>query len=200
MAAMFYKDHNLETVPLFDTSHASNMSNMFRECSSLTTVPLFDTSSVTNMNSMFRYCNSLTQLPLFDTSHVTNFASMLSGNVYDTNGETVISTVEMHLANVPNFDFSASTRLDDFMGGNVSITTIPTMNIGSSITRVDDMFNVCPNVQSGAKDLYDTLSQIGTITNHTNAFKDCGSNTQTGQAELAQIPVSWGGTMAEPGE
>ena len=33
------------------------------------------------------------------------------------------------------------------------------------------------------------------ITNHSGTFTSCGSNTQTGLAELNQIPVGWGGNM-----
>ena len=107
---------------------------------------------------------------------------------------------KMHLTSVPNFDYSKVTRFDGFMTNNVDITSIPTMVLSQSITQVNEMFKNCPNVQTGAKDLYDTLSHISSITHYTDAFKNCGSNTQTGQAELAQIPESWGGTMVEPGE
>ena len=59
---MFYQCTSLTSVPLFDTSNVTNMSNMFRGCKSLTSVPLFDTSKVTNMADMFYMCSSLTTL------------------------------------------------------------------------------------------------------------------------------------------
>lgn len=71
------------------------------------------------------------------------------------------------------------------------------MNIEANVTRCDEMFKDCPNVKSGQKALYDKLSAINTITNHADCFKDCGSDTEEGRAELAQIPTSWGGTMEE---
>lgn len=71
------------------------------------------------------------------------------------------------------------------------------MNIEADVTRCENMFNNCPNIKSGQKALYDKLSVISTITNHTNCFKNCGSDTEEGRAELAQIPTSWGGTMEE---
>ena len=43
-----------------DSSHATTMREMFRDCSSLTTVPDMDTSQVTDMTDMFRNCSSLT--------------------------------------------------------------------------------------------------------------------------------------------
>jgi hypothetical protein len=74
------------------------------------------------------------------------------------------------------------------------------MNIEANVTRCYNMFSNCPNVKSGQKALYDKLSAISTITNHTDCFKNCGSDTPEGRAELAQIPESWGGTMVEVGE
>lgn len=85
----------------------------------------------------------------------------------------------------------------EFMGKNSEITEIPEMNIEAAVTNVRYMFYTCPNVKSGQKALYDKLSAIGTITNHVNCFKDCGSDTEEGRAALAQIPTSWGGTKEE---
>src|SRR5699024_12219549 len=45
----------VETLPfLLDTSQATDMRNMFRDCSSLTSVPDMDTSNVTYMYSLFQ--------------------------------------------------------------------------------------------------------------------------------------------------
>jgi len=50
----------------------------------------------------------------------------------------------------------------------------------------------CRNVQSGALALYNQAStQANPPTNHTLAFQNCGVDTQTGAAELAQIPSDW---------
>lgn len=58
------------------------------------------------------------------------------------------------------------------------------------------MFYNCTQVQSGALALYQQAStQTTPPTIYENAFWQCGSNTTTGAAELAQIPVAWGGTM-----
>jgi hypothetical protein len=59
------------------------------------------------------------------------------------------------------------------------------------------MFNDCLNVQSGALALYQQAStQTTPPSEYYNTFYNCGSNTTTGAAELAQIPSSWGGTGA----
>ena len=65
-----------------DTSHCTNMSNMFNRCEKLTNVDLseFDTSNCYNMYGMFGDCASLENLDLsnFDTSKVWNFLAMFS--------------------------------------------------------------------------------------------------------------------------
>ena len=53
-------------------------------------------------------------------------------------------------------------------------------------------FYNCYSVQSGALALYQQASTQATPpTDHRNTFTDCGINTQTGSAELAQIPNDW---------
>ena len=185
---------HLKSVPNFDTSNVTNMSNMFRNNVDLESVPNFDTSKVTTMSNMFRCCSSLTSAPQFNTSAVKYFNSMFDGRIDDNCDEFV----EMHIASVPDFDYSAGTRFDDFMVNDANLTEIPEINIEANVTRCDSMFERCPNIKSGQKALYDTLSAIATITNHTDCFKDCGSATEEGRAALAQIPQSWGGTMPNP--
>jgi len=57
------------------------------------------------------------------------------------------------------------------------------------------MYNMlynCIKVQSGALALYQQAStQANPPSNHTQTFTNCGSNTETGAAELHQIPYDW---------
>ena len=125
---------NLTTVPLFDTSSATQMNGMFRGCTNIASVPLLDTSDVTDMSEMFYNCSKLTSVPLFDTS---------------------------------------------------------------SVTKMDYMLMNCYKVQSGALALYNQAStQTTPPPFYTDCFKNCGRDTASGSAELAQIPASWGGTGA----
>ena len=191
--SMFSGCYLLKSIPLFDTNKVTNISKMLSFCNNLKEVPLFDTSNVTNMSNMFAGCCSLTSIPNFNTSKVTDMHNMFTGRALDT---TAFEDVDMHILEVPNFDYSKVTRVDDFFSNNVDITEIPDMNIQANVTRCDNMFSNCPNVQTGAKALYDKLSVKSSITNHTDCFKNCGSNTETGRAELAQIPTTWGGELA----
>jgi hypothetical protein len=60
------------------------------------------------------------------------------------------------------------------------------------------MFQDCFNVESGALDIYAQMTTQTTPPNsHNLTFSNCGRDTETGTAELAQIPVSWGGTKEE---
>lgn len=192
-STVFCACYLLESIPLFDTSKVNTMKSLFSFCNNLKEVPLFETKNVTDMRNMFECCYSLTSVPNFNTSKVSNMHNMFSGKAYNT---TVFEDVDMHISEVPNFDYSRVTLFDDFFSNNIDITEIPDMNILANVTKCNNMFINCPNVQTGAKALYDKLSVKSSITNHTNAFKNCGSNTETGRAELAQIPTSWGGELA----
>ena len=54
------------------------------------------------------------------------------------------------------------------------------------------MFANCTKVQSGALALYQQAStQANPPPEHARTFRNCGSDTPTGAAELAQIPYDW---------
>lgn len=77
-----------------------------------------------------------------------------------------------------------------------SLKKVPSVDT-SSATTVENMFKGCVSVESGALTLYQQMSSQATPpTTYSDCFTDCGSNTVTGTAELAQIPSSWGGTGA----
>lgn len=66
----------------------------------------------------------------------------------------------------------------------------------SYVENVGGMFEGCTNVEDGALDQYNWFATYGVnISNHSGTFTSCGSSTQTGLAELDQIPVGWGGNM-----
>ena len=128
---------------------------------------------------MFNGSTALKTVPLFDISEVTNIFLMFSG----CSG----------LKTVPLFDTSKLTNMSDMFNGCSALQSIPLFDI-SSVTNVRRMFKNCRNVESGAKALYDNLvlREISSA-NHTECFTNCGIDTPTGAAELAQIPSSWGG-------
>ena len=168
---------SLTTVPLFDTSKVTIMSGMFDNCTSLITVPLFDTSNVTDMSSMFRSCSNLESVPFFNTSNVTRMEYLFSHC--------------NKLQAVPLFNTSNVTWMKSMFIQCKSLQTIPLFDT-SKVTNMDSMFAGCRNVQSGALALYQQAStQSNPPSNHVETFKFCGADTQTGSAELAQIPNDW---------
>ena len=160
-----------------NTTGITNMTGMFNFCTSLETVALFDTSSVTDMHTMFNYCSLLKSVPLFDTSSVTAMQFMF----YNCTS----------LTSVPLFDTSSVTNIEYMFNNCSSLTTVLLFNT-SSVVFMAGMFENCKNVQSGALALYQqTSTQANPPSKHTGTFKNCGSNTTTGAAELAQIPSDW---------
>ena len=79
MREMFRDCSSLIAVPDMDTSQVTTMQSMFHSCSTLTTVPDMDTSQVTTMRAMATRCSSLTTVPDMDTSQVTDMYLMFDG-------------------------------------------------------------------------------------------------------------------------
>ena len=204
MSYMLQSCKSLTSVPLFDTSNVTSMKNMLADCSALTSVPLFDTSNVSDIRRMLDYCKSLTSVPLFDTSNVTNMEGMLyrcsnltSVPLFNTNNVTSTRYTFGYckaLKSIPLFDTNNVTTMEGMCEECFSLTSIPLFNT-NKVTDMTHAFKSCGNVKYGALALYQQASTQATPPKwHSSTFSDCGINTQTGSAELAQIPTSWGGT------
>ena len=179
---LLYKSTNVVELLGVNTTGITNMKQMFDGCTSLTSVSLFDTSNVTNMHGMFGDCTSLTSVPLFDTSNASDTGGMFSKC--------------SSLIDVPLFDTSNVTDMSYMFSLCNSITIVPLFNT-SKVTNMSGMFAHCRNVQSGALALYQQAStQTNPPSKHSDTFFNCGMYTTTGEAELAQIPSSWGGRGA----
>ena len=168
---------------IWDIYKSSNdWSTLFRNNYSLLEVLGANTSGVTNMNSMFYSCDSLTYVPLFDTSNVTNMYSMF----YLCNS----------LSSIPLFNTSNVSSMGRMFYACHALTSIPLFNT-SKVTDMYSTFQYCSHVEQGALALYQQAStQTNPPSDHRYTFNSCGTATQTGSAELAQIPSDWGGTMS----
>lgn len=135
-----------------------------------------------------------------------DFSNLLynSRNVIEVLGANTTGITNMYymfyncssLTTIPLFDTSSVTNMGYMFNYCTSLTTIPLFDT-SSATITGLMFDSCYNVQSGALALYQQMSsQTNPPGSHDRTFDRCGSNTQTGSAELAQIPSDWGGTGA----
>ncbi|MBR2306066.1 MAG: BspA family leucine-rich repeat surface protein [Fibrobacter sp.] len=196
---------NLTSVELFDTSGVTSMNAMFQQCYLLTSVPKFDTSSVTNMAWMFASCTSLTEVPHFDTSCVTNMDYLfyncpLIEEIPEFNTSSVTGlacTFRLTgLKTVPDIDTSNVTNMQGAFMSCTSLRDVPLLDI-SSATYLDSLFKDCVNVESGALEMYQQASAKSPQPTHTDMFKNCGRDTETGLADLEQIPGNWGGLLKD---
>ena len=110
----------------------------------------------------------------------------------------------------PRYERAFSTLTETYRECT-SLKTVPIIPLNAPFKPSSTMifpnlkntFNGCTGVESGALSYYnyiqDYMTENGvpaTKIPHTSTFYDCGSGTVTGAADLAQIPTSWGGTMA----
>ena len=178
---MFYSCKNLQTIPLLNTSNATDMSYIFAGCTNLQTIPLFDTSNVTDMKFMLSDCNSLQTIPEIDTSNVTDMRYMFQGcsnlqtipllntsNV--TNMQDMFTNCE-NLQTIPSLDTSNVTNMFEMFNNCFNLQTIPLLNT-SNVTNMGHMFDSCLNLQ--------TIPQIDTsnVTDMSQMFSYC-RNLQT---------------------
>lgn len=201
MSRMFSGLTNLNEVALFDTSKVTTMSNMFNDCSTLTSVPKFDTSSVTSMYRTFRNCSSLTTIPLFNTSSVTDMDTMFYGCTSLTSVPLLntanVTTVESmfsgctSLTTIPLINTSKVISMVYFCANCKALTRLPLFNTSKAV-NVRGAFGNCWKVQSGALALYNQMiNQTNPPSTHSECFYNCGRDTTSGAAELAQIPSDW---------
>lgn len=197
---MFYDCSNLASVSQFDADGVTNMADMFYECRALTSVELLNTGSVTTMAGLFDGCGSLKSVPLFDTGNVTNMALMFSGcgittiPLFDTHNVTNMGSMFQactSLTSVPLFNTHNVTYMGEMFQQCRALTTVPLLDT-SSVTDVIYMFQNCTAVESGSFALYSQMStQTTPPSSHSACFRNCGSGTTTGAAELARIPNDW---------
>ena len=187
-----------------NTTNVTKMDSMCIGCSNLTNVALFDMSSVTTLKDAFKDCTALTSIPMFNTSSVTNFNQMVynclaltSFAQIDTSAATDMQFTWYNctsLTSLPTLDLSSAIEIGGMCRGCSSLRTIPPFTFSNSLEGLTRAFQDCVNVESGAYDMYLTLSAIPGVYGYDNTFTNCGSNTVTGRADLARIPRSWGGT------
>lgn len=185
-AHMFRGCTALTVVPSFDASGLTSLQYAFRNCTQLTSVPQLNTSSVTDFGGTFQTCSALTTVPLLDTSSAETIASMFGACT--------------SLQTVPLFNTANVTRMSSTFSGCSVLTAVPLFNT-ANVTDMYRTFYNCYQVESGALAMYQQASsQTTPPSNHDGTFTNCGRDTVTGAAELAQIPADWGGTYTPPSE
>ena len=153
----------------FDTSQVINMGFMFNGCRSLVNLDVsnFDTSKVTAMSVMFQQCSSLTSLDLsnFNTSNVTDMNCMFWG------------CSSLTSLDVSNFNTSNVTNMSYMFDYCSSLTSLDLSNFDtSSVTDMRNMFAICNKLTSIS---VSNKWVIGSSTNVTDMFKNCGTDHVT---------------------
>lgn len=74
--------------------------------------------------------------------------------------------------------------------GCFSLRRVPLLQQAGAV-NLSEMFENCYNVEGGILDFYDRFRYITEQGAHWACFRNCGINTTTGAAELAQIPDTW---------
>lgn len=171
-----------QTIVLVDANlfgYAGEAERLFEGCEQLSAIESFSgTSNITSFHYAFA-TTSITSCPLFDTSACENFAFMFSWC--------------RSLTSSPLFNTSAGTEFTSMFNNCDNLQAVPRLNMPNA-ESVDYMFYTCPRVASGALALYQDLAALPALSaasTHLKCFGDCGVNTTTGAAELAQIPSGW---------
>lgn len=118
----------------------------------------------------------------YSTSYDSVFMASILPSSWNASGHTI---------DIIAIDFSGTSSAINMFKGLQTLKSIGVFyNVGNSLGMLDDMFNGCINVSSGIVRAYNSLSAVNP-SNHNDTFCNCGSNTTTGRAELAQIPYTW---------
>lgn len=160
-------------------SSVTSLKYAFYNAENLVRVNMTNTSGVRNMGSMCCKCLSLTYVQLLDMRNVMDLRNAFC----DCRSLTSVSLVNTASVNNMYLTFSDC----------ISLTSLPLLYT-ASVNNMNGTFKGCVNVESGALALYTQAStQANPPSGHSGTFTDCGKDTETGLAELQQIPTSWGG-------
>ena len=132
-----------------------------------------NTTNVTSMRKLFNNDRDITATNLFDTSNVKDMSYMYFWNE--------------KLSSAPIYDTSNVTSMVSMFCYCSALNAIPQVNTQND-TKLSYMFQDCINVASGISAFYE---QSKNVLYHNSTFKNCGTNTTQGKAELELIPSGW---------
>lgn len=127
------------------------------------------------------------------TDYCMHYTQLLQVYGANTTGVTKMVALFEHCENLTDvalFDTRAVTDMRDLFYECFSLKNIPLYDT-SSCTNIEGTFYNCYKVESGALALYQQVSSQSPIPSHYGTFRNCGRDTVTGAAELAQIPDDW---------
>lgn len=127
-----------------------------------------------------------------------NVLKILGANSSDVENFNYMCYSESNLEEVQLFDTRKATSFNWVFRGCSKLKYVPQFDFTQTVyqLQISAAFYGCYLVEYGALELYRKLSSSGLNLYPPSCFTDCGRDTVTGAAELAQIPSSWGGTRA----
>ena len=168
------------------TEHVKSFATMFQSCYKLKKIGSIDCTGGTNFQAMFSWCASLEDVP--------NLIGI--GNASITTIQSMFNNCHT-IKTIPLFDTSHVASVRTAFRECKSITDIPNYNF-DAVTDCTGVFHNATSVRTGITESYDKFIARGaSLTQHSQAFENCGIDTEEGQAALAQIPTSWGGLKEE---
>jgi len=117
-----------------------------------------NTSNITDMSEMCFHCYNLMKTCLFDTSNVTNMYRMFDC-YWDTYGK---------LQELPAFDMSSVTNVEEFMAGQCEIESLPVLSM-PNVTSLECACLYCTNLK------YVPVWNVPNLTSMYRAFRACHS-------------------------
>lgn len=126
----------------------------------------------------------------------SDIATSAPGSLIPENlGNGTCKLIDSGNLDITDSDNVVCESMDRMFSNCTGLTYIAPLHC-TNVQNVGGMFSGCTEVTEGALAQYTWFNTYGiNINNHSGTFTNCGSNTQTGTAELAQIPVGWGGTL-----
>lgn len=175
----FSTNTTLKYMPLVDTSNATNVTSMFRNCSSLQYLPLINTSNVTNMLNFLYNCKGLKTVPLLNTQNATSLNSTFLGCT--------------NIQSIPLLNTSNATNIEQLFSGCTNLVTIPILNT-SKVTNFHNTFYLCPNLSN--ESLNNILAMCIGATSYTGTKTLAYIGLSSTQAETCQTLSNWDAFVA----
>ena len=183
---MFRSNNSLMRVNcVLDFPNAVNCSSLFQSNQNMTYVEGVKIPKAFTTQSMFRDCYSLEEVKSIETSNALTNVQQMFNSAGLKKQPPIFNTSKV--SNFTSMFRGTSDSKNNFI-------EIPEYEYSSAET-VDYMFEECRKIESGIVSCYNKLSALPAVTadkySYSRCFRNCGKDTTSGAAELAQIPNSW---------
>lgn len=113
-----------------------------------------------------------------DFGNITDIHALFSGNT--------------HILHIDSFNIPSVTNMSELCNGCYRIDCVPEFfGINGQVVNCQAAFYDCHSAEYGITQLYEQLTAVQEPSEHLYCFRNCGVNSPTGSAELAQIPSDW---------